>query len=107
MQPNGSRASAVNENRQTRQLSCWQSSPWCYWAGQSKLAVRLSDPNDPTSMSLVDPSNLAGAFGSGVKLNLASVEATDDPLTNSIEGHLPWLKQNRLPKFDDPIFPPP
>jgi hypothetical protein len=69
------------------------------------VLVRFSDPNNPTSISLVDPSNLAGAFGPGVKLGTATVEVTDDPMTHSIEGHLPWLKQNRLPKFDDPVFP--
>ena len=71
------------------------------------VLVRFGDPNDTTSMSLVDPSNLADAFGLGVKLKTATVEVTDDQMTHSIEDHLPWLKQNRLPKFDDPIFPPP
>ncbi|MGY3489072.1 hypothetical protein ACVW1C_006955 [Bradyrhizobium sp. USDA 4011] len=74
---------------------------------QLPVLVGFSDPNNPTSMSLVDPSNLAGAFGPGVKLKTATVEITDDPVTHSIEGHLPWLKQNKLPKLDDLIFPPP
>jgi hypothetical protein len=69
------------------------------------VLVRFNDATNPTSMSLVDPSDLAGAFGAGVKLKTATVEVSDDPVTHSIEGHLPWLKQNRLPKFDDYILP--
>jgi hypothetical protein len=71
------------------------------------VLVRFSDATNPASMSLVDPSDLAGAFGPGVKLKAAMVEVTDDPMTHSIEGHLPWLKRNRLPKFDDHILPGP
>jgi hypothetical protein len=74
---------------------------------QLPVLVRLGDPNSPTNMSLVDPLNLADAFGSGVELKAATVEVTDDQITHSIESRLPWLKQNRLPKFDDLIFPPP
>jgi hypothetical protein len=69
------------------------------------VLLRFSDATNPTSMSLVDPADLAGAFGPGVKLKTATVEVTDDPMTHSIEGYLPWLKKNRLPKFDDPILP--
>jgi hypothetical protein len=71
------------------------------------VLVRFSDPKSPTSMSLVDPLDLAGAFGPGVKLKTATVEVTDDPITHSIKERLPWLKQSKLPKFDDMIFPPP
>ena len=69
------------------------------------VLVRLSDPNDPASMSLVDPFNLADAFGPGVRLKTATVEITSDPITRAIDARLPWLKQSRLPKFDDNIFP--
>jgi hypothetical protein len=69
------------------------------------VLIRFSDPNHPTSMSLVDPTNLAGAFGPGVYLETATVEVTDNPITHAIAGQLPWLKQNRLPKFDDFILP--
>jgi hypothetical protein len=71
------------------------------------VIVRFGDPKNPTSISLVDPSDLASAFGPGVQLKTATVEVTDDPMTHSIEGHLPWLKQNRLPKYDDHILPGP
>ncbi|CCD98105.1 hypothetical protein [Bradyrhizobium sp. STM 3809] len=69
------------------------------------ILVRFSDPDDPTSVLLVDPSNLAAAFGPGVTLRAAVVEVTDDSMTHAIERHLPWLKRNRLPKIDDFIDP--
>ena len=59
------------------------------------VLVRFSDPNDPASISLVDPSSLADAFGPGVRLNSATVEITSDPITHSIGARLPWLKQGK------------
>jgi hypothetical protein len=69
------------------------------------VLVRFSDPSNPASMSLVDPFNLADAFGPGVRLQSATVEISSDPITRSIDARLPWLKLSRQPKFDDYIFP--
>lgn len=57
--------------------------------------VRFRDPTDPTSVDLVDPSNLAESFGTGVSFKGATVEITDDPVTHGIENRLPWLKSSR------------
>lgn len=65
------------------------------------VLVKFSNPSDPTSVSLVDPSNLEAAFGSGVTLKAATVEITGDPVSNSIDTRLPWLKPRKDPKFDE------
>lgn len=66
------------------------------------VLVRFRDPNDPTSVELVDPLNLAASFGPGMTLKRASVEITDDPITNGIEARLPWLTSS---KVSPPLFP--
>jgi hypothetical protein len=67
------------------------------------VLVRFRNPNDPTSVELVDPSNLAASFGPGVALKGAFVEITNDPVTKGIEARLPWLKSSN----EDPtLFPP-
>ena len=60
------------------------------------VLVRFRDPNNPTSVELVDPFNLAASFGSGVTLKGASVEITDDPITKGIEARLPWLASSKV-----------
>lgn len=52
--------------------------------------VTFSDLSDPTTARVVDPSNLQGVFGSGVKFNRAWVEMTKDKVTRGIEKKLPW-----------------
>jgi hypothetical protein len=54
--------------------------------------VRFGNLNDPTSVVLVNPLDLAASFGSGVTFKGATVEITDDPITHGIEDRLPWLK---------------
>ena len=54
--------------------------------------VRFGNLNDPTSVALVKPLDLAASFGSGVTFKGATVEITGDPITHSIEAQLPWLK---------------
>jgi hypothetical protein len=53
--------------------------------------VRFGDPNDPKSVERVEPSNLEASFGPGVRLERATIEITDAPLTTGIEKKLPWL----------------
>ena len=50
-----------------------------------------TDPADPQSFQFVDPNNLAPALGDGVRLQRATVEVTDDPITNGITRTVPWL----------------
>lgn len=68
------------------------------------VLVRFRDPNDPTSVELVDPSDLAASFGADVTLKSAFVEITDDPVTKGIEAKLPWLA---ISKESPSLFPPP
>jgi hypothetical protein len=73
--------------------------------------VRFRDINDPMTVELVDPNNLAKSLGEGVRLRSASIEMVDagtwpsaifgisgEPITSEIEKRLVWLKQ------ENPIF---
>jgi hypothetical protein len=56
------------------------------------MLVKFRDLSDPTSVELVNPSNLAASFGPGVKLLEATIAVTHDPVTHGIVTALPWLK---------------
>lgn len=51
--------------------------------------VRFRDPDDAKSIELVDPANLAAAFGAGVTLRRITIQMTDDPVTVDVERRLP------------------
>jgi hypothetical protein len=54
--------------------------------------VMFKDVNDPASVQLVDPSNLAATFGPGFALKGIKLEMTDEPVTRGgIEKVLSWL----------------
>lgn len=55
------------------------------------MLVTFSDIDDPTSVTLVDPDDLAASFGEGVTLKRITVQLTDDPVTTGIEERLGWL----------------
>ena len=52
--------------------------------------VTFTDLADPTSVKLVNPSDLAATFGPGYRITRATIEVTDEPLTTGIEKRLPW-----------------
>ena len=54
--------------------------------------VTFADLTDPTTMTLVDPRDLAASFGPGYALKSATIEITDEPASRGIETILPWLK---------------
>jgi hypothetical protein len=58
--------------------------------------VRFGNLEDPTTVALVDPADLAASFGPGVYLKRATVEITDDPITHGIEARLPWLRSSKV-----------
>lgn len=60
--------------------------------GRLPTTVTFTDLADPTSVKLVDPTNLAATFGPGYRITKATIEVTDEPLTHGIEKKLPWLK---------------
>ena len=68
------------------------------------VLVRFDNPDDPRSVALANPLDLAASFGPGVTFKSANVEITDDPITKGIEARLPWLKSS---KFAEYLFPNP
>lgn len=60
-------------------------------ADEIPMLVRFRNLDEPKSVEQVDPTNLAGKFGSGILLRDAVIEVTDDPVTVGIEAKLPWL----------------
>ena len=57
------------------------------------MLVRFRDPQNPKSVNVVDPGNLAASFGPGIGLKRITVQMTDDPVTKRIEKRLGWLNQ--------------
>jgi hypothetical protein len=66
--------------------------------------VRFGSLNDPTSVTLVNPLDLATSFGPGVTFKGATVEITEDPITHGIEARLPWLRSSKVAEY---LFPNP
>ena len=54
--------------------------------------VTFADVNDPKSVMLVDPNNLNATLGPGVSWRSMTLEATDEPLSQGIDEHLPWVR---------------
>lgn len=55
------------------------------------VMVRFEDINDPRSVTLVNPFDLASSFGEGVELRRVHVRTTQAPITEGIEERLTWL----------------
>ncbi len=55
------------------------------------MLVTFTDIDDPTSVQLVDPDDLAATFGEGVNLNRITLAITGDGVTRGIEDVLGWL----------------
>lgn len=53
--------------------------------------VTFKDLKDPKTVMAVDRANLAGVFGTGVKLKDVTIEMTDEPVTWKIDTYLSWL----------------
>jgi hypothetical protein len=66
------------------------------------VMVRFGGLNDPTSVALVDPQDLAASFGPGVALKSATVQITEDPITHGIDTRLAWLRSSTEA---DTLFP--
>ncbi|MFO1203349.1 MAG: hypothetical protein U1E58_12005 [Tabrizicola sp.] len=64
---------------------------------QYPMLVTFGDIADPASVRLVDPGDLAAAFGPGVRLKAVTLEVTDEAVTEGVvEGVLGWAgKGNR------------
>ncbi len=56
------------------------------------LLVTFKNINDPASVELVDPDNLAATFGQNIKLKRVTIEITDEPVTRGkVEKVLGWF----------------
>jgi hypothetical protein len=64
--------------------------------------VRFRDINDPHTLAVVSPDDLAASFGPGVELKRVILQLTDDPITRRPENWPQWLKENG--HFDDAIL---
>jgi hypothetical protein len=78
--------------------------PWPWWRSiaaskemavlsgdQIPMLVTFADINDPKSVKLVDPSDLAANFGPGVSLKAVTVQVTDEPVTDGrVDEVLGW-----------------
>ena len=67
---------------------------------QYPTMVRFRDNNDPKTVELVDPDDLAKSFGKGVKLRRIFMTITDEPVTKRIKQRLPWLGPHAESRLD-------
>lgn len=60
------------------------------------MLVTFGDISDPTTVTRVDPDDLAASFGSGVSLKRITLEITDEPVTTGrVDRVLGWLRWPR------------
>lgn len=59
--------------------------------------VTFTDNNDPSTVKMVDPHDLAASFGDGYSLKSITLEITDDPVTwGRAEKMLGWLDEYKI-----------
>lgn len=60
------------------------------------MLVTFTNINDPKTVALVDPADLEASFGPGVSLKAATLEITEEPVTEGrVERSLVWLDDPR------------
>jgi len=64
------------------------------------MMVTFENEEDPTSVRLVDPDDLAASFGEGVSLRRITAALTDDEVTKGIEKRLGWVSEHPEPRLD-------
>ena len=63
------------------------------------MLVTFTDVSNPKTVKLVDPENLAAAFGPGFALKSVKLELTDEKLTEGAVGHvLDWVQSPSILK---------
>ncbi|WP_417415418.1 hypothetical protein [Hoeflea sp.] len=68
---------------------------------QYPLLVTFADINDPASVALVDPDDLAASFGPGYALSSITLAITDEPVTKGrVEAVLGWLEAYENKQLD-------
>jgi hypothetical protein len=68
------------------------------------LLVRFGNPDDPSTVEIIDPDHLDAAFGPGVKIKNVSVEITDEPVTKGIADKLKWLARPAREQLRGPYW---
>ncbi len=63
--------------------------------GNRPILVRFRDLDDPRSVALVDPANLAASFGAGIALSSIVMQVTNEAVTSGIERRLRWLVHHK------------
>jgi hypothetical protein len=58
------------------------------------VLVQFRNPNDPTTLQLVNPESIANVFGNGYRYVRSTITITGDPVTHEINKYLPWLSSN-------------
>ena len=62
------------------------------WIGiRCPKLIRFRNINDPKTLEIVDPENIAELFGNGVNLRKIVIEITNDSVTTGIDKILPWI----------------
>ena len=63
------------------------------------MLVTFADIEDPKTVQLVDPTDLAASFGPGVELNTVTLEVTDEPVTKgrveAVFDYFSWDTERR------------
>lgn len=77
----------------------WPPRPYVPESQAYPLLVKFKDQTDPTTVTEVNPDDLAADFGQGVRLRRITVELTDDPVASIIEKRLRWLSGHPEPSL--------
>jgi len=74
-------------------------------ASNYPILVTFDALDDPRSVRLVDPRDLAASFGDGVRLVAIVVALTDDPVTKRLKRRLHWLIEDSPGSLDGDFRP--
>lgn len=85
----------------------WGGEPVAVAPADYPLLVTFGDLDDPASVRLVEPGDLAAQFGSGTALRGITAELTDAAVTRGIDERLGWLGKHPEPRLDNDFMPTP
>lgn len=72
---------------------------WALYGDAIPLMVTFTDPSDPRTVELVDPANLQATFGDSARLAGLTAEKTNDPITETLAPHMPWVLQGVASRY--------
>jgi hypothetical protein len=68
------------------------------------LLVRFRNPDDPSTVEIIDPDHLDAAFGPGAKIKNVWAEITNEPVTRGVADKLTWLAQPARDQMRGPYW---